>query len=290
MGIVFDIKRYAIHDGDGIRTTIFLKGCPLRCKWCHNPEGLDASLQLGYIANTCMGCMRCINRCKKQCLSMKDGTIHISEDCDACGDCVDFCPTNSLKIIGQDMSLEQLRKEIEKDRIFYETTGGGVTFSGGEVFMQPEYLVSALQMCKEMGVHTTIESSFLTSFSHIEKVIGLVDQFIVDIKLMDSKLHKEFTGVDNSLILDNISKLMKYDVALLIRTPLIPNITATKDNLVSIGEFTRSLEHTVEIELLNYNPLAESKYPMIQQEYTLMGLKPFTDEEVQLFYSYVRGE
>ncbi|MBQ9840222.1 MAG: glycyl-radical enzyme activating protein [Erysipelotrichaceae bacterium] len=290
MGIVFDIKRYAIHDGDGIRTTIFLKGCPLRCKWCHNPEGLDASLQLGYIANTCMGCMRCINRCKKQCLSMENGTIHISEDCDACGECVDFCPTNSLKIIGQDMSLEQLRKEIEKDRIFYETTGGGVTFSGGEVFMQPEYLVSALQMCKEKGVHTTIESSFLTSFSHIEKVIGLVDQFIVDIKLMDSELHKEFTGVDNSLILDNISKLMKYDVALLIRTPLIPNITATKDNLESIGEFIRSLEHTVEIELLNYNPLAESKYPMIQQEYTLMGLKPFTDEEVQLFYSYVRGE
>ena len=290
MGIVFDIKRYAIHDGDGIRTTIFLKGCPLRCKWCHNPEGLDASLQLGYIANTCMGCMRCINRCKKQCLSMENGTIHISEDCDACGECVDFCPTNSLKVIGQDMSLGQLRKEIEKDRIFHETTGGGVTFSGGEVFMQPEFLYEALKMCKDMGVHTTIESSFMTSFSHIEKVIGLVDQFIVDIKLMDNQLHKEYTGVDNSLILDNISKLMKYDVALLIRTPLIPNITATKDNLVSIGEFIRSLEHTVEIELLNYNPLAESKYPMIQQEYTLMGLKPFTDEEVQLFYSYVRGE
>ncbi|MBR5796443.1 MAG: glycyl-radical enzyme activating protein [Erysipelotrichaceae bacterium] len=290
MGIVFDIKRYAIHDGDGIRTTIFLKGCPLRCKWCHNPEGLDASLQLGYISNTCMGCMRCINRCKKQCLSMENGTIHISEDCDACGECIDFCPTNSLKIIGQNMSLEQLRKEIEKDCIFYETTGGGVTFSGGEVFMQPEYLESALQMCKEMGVHTTIESSFMTSFSHIEKVIGLVDQFIVDIKLMDNELHKEFTGVNNTLILENISKLMKYDVALLIRTPLIPNITATKDNLVRIGEFIRSLEHKVEIELLNYNPLAESKYPMIQQEYTLMGLKPFTDEEVQLFYSYVRRE
>lgn len=290
MGIVFDIKRYAIHDGDGIRTTIFLKGCPLRCKWCHNPEGLDTSLQLGYISNTCMGCMRCINRCKKQCLSMVNNQIHISVDCDACGACVDFCPTNSLKIIGQDMSLEHLRKEIEKDRIFHETTGGGVTFSGGEVFMQPEFLYEALKMCKDMGVHTTIESSFMTSFCHIEKVIGLVDQFIVDIKLMDKQLHKEYTGVDNSLILDNISKLMKHDVALLIRTPLIPNITATKENLSAIGEFVRNLEHNVEIELLNYNPLAESKYPMIQQEYTLTGLKPFSDAEVQVFYSYLKGE
>lgn len=290
MGIVFDIKRYAIHDGDGIRTTIFLKGCPLRCKWCHNPEGLSASLQLGYVANSCIGCMRCINRCKKQCLSMVNGHIHVSEDCDACGECVDFCPTNSLKMIGQDMSLEQLRKEIEKDRIFYETTGGGVTFSGGEVFMQTEFLVDALQMCKDMGVHTTIESSFMTSFKYIEKVVGLVDQFIVDIKLMDSELHKAFTGIDNALILDNITKLMKYDVSLLIRTPLIPNITATKENLSCIGEFVRSLEHRVEIELLNYNPLAESKYPLIQQEYTLMGLKPFSDDEIQVFYSYVRGE
>ena len=290
MGIVFDIKRYAIHDGDGIRTTIFLKGCPLCCKWCHNPEGLDTKIQLGYIANTCMGCMRCIKRCKKGCLSIENGQIRISESCDACGECVEYCPTNSLKLIGQEMSLDRLRKEIEKDRIFYETTGGGVTFSGGEVFMQTEFLLDALKMCKEMGVHTTIESSFMTRFDNIKKVMNYVDQFIVDIKLMNADMHKEYTGVSNEIILNNIQKLMEYDVSLLIRTPLIPNITATKENLVAIGEFVSKLEHTVDIELLNYNPLAESKYPMVQQEYTLNGLKPFTDSEVEKFYSYVKGE
>ena len=290
MGIVFDIKRYAIHDGDGIRTTIFLKGCPLHCKWCHNPEGLDTKVQLGYISNTCMGCMRCIKRCSKGCLSLVEGKVHISESCDACGECVDYCPTNSLKIIGQDMSLEMLQKEIEKDRIFYETTGGGVTFSGGEVFMQPEFLLDALKLCKEMGVHTTIESSFMTRFENIEKVMNYVDQFIVDIKLIDNDLHKEYTGVSNEIILANIQKLMHYDVSLLIRTPLIPNITATKENLCAIGEFVSQLEHTVDIELLNYNPLAESKYPMVQQEYMLMGLKPFTDQEVEQFYCYLKGE
>ena len=290
MGIVFDIKRYAIHDGDGIRTTIFLKGCPLCCKWCHNPEGLDTKIQLGYIANTCMGCMRCIKRCKKGCLSIENGQIRISESCDACGECVEYCPTNSLKLIGQEMSLDRLRKEIEKDRIFYETTGGGVTFSGGEVFMQTEFLLDALKMCKEMGVHTTIESSFMTRFENIKKVLNYVDQFIVDIKLMNADMHKEYTGVSNEIILNNIQKLMEYDVSLLIRTPLIPNITATKENLVAIGEFVSKLEHTVDIELLNYNPLAESKYPMVQQEYTLNGLKPFTDSEVEKFYSYVKGE
>lgn len=290
MGIVFDIKRYAIHDGDGIRTTIFLKGCPLCCKWCHNPEGLDTKIQLGYIANTCMGCMRCIKRCKKGCLSIENGQIRISESCDACGECVEYCPTNSLKLIGQEMSLDRLRKEIEKDRIFYETTGGGVTFSGGEVFMQTEFLLDALKLCKEMGVHTTIESSFMTRFENIKKVLNYVDQFIVDIKLMNADMHKEYTGVSNEIILNNIQKLMEYDVSLLIRTPLIPNITATKENLVAIGEFVSKLEHTVDIELLNYNPLAESKYPMVQQEYTLNGLKPFTDSEVEKFYSYVKGE
>ena len=290
MGIVFDIKRYAIHDGDGIRTTIFLKGCPLCCKWCHNPEGLDTKIQLGYIANTCMGCMRCIKRCKKGCLSIENGQIRISESCDACGECIEYCPTNSLKLIGQEMSLDRLRKEIEKDRIFYDTTGGGVTFSGGEVFMQTEFLLDALKLCKEMGVHTTIESSFMTRFENIKKVLNYVDQFIVDIKLMNADMHKEYTGVSNEIILNNIQKLMEYDVSLLIRTPLIPNITATKENLVAIGEFVSKLEHTVDIELLNYNPLAESKYPMVQQEYTLNGLKPFTDSEVEKFYSYVKGE
>lgn len=289
-GTIFDIKRYAIHDGSGIRTTVFFKGCPLRCKWCHNPEGLAFKQQLGYLQNTCMHCGRCLKACTKKSLSLKNGRIHIADSCDLCGACVEVCPTNSLKQIGEQYSLEKLRNIIEKDMIFYDMTDGGVTFSGGEVFFQPEFLRESLKMCHELGLHTTIETSFMTAFKWIEQVIPYVDHFIIDIKLMDEEMHKQYTGVSNRVILENIRKLAAYDVDVLIRTPLIPNITATKENLEAIGAFLRSLPRKIEIELLNYNPLAESKYPMIQQEYELKGIQPFNEKELVVFEQYVKGE
>ncbi|MDD6467162.1 MAG: glycyl-radical enzyme activating protein [Erysipelotrichaceae bacterium] len=289
-GTIFDIKRYAIHDGTGIRTTVFFKGCPLRCMWCHNPEGLSCKPQLGYTQNTCMQCQRCIHVCRKKNLSLDNGSITIGQNCDLCEDCIDICPTNSLKMIGQTITLAQLEEIIKKDMIFYDTTDGGVTFSGGEVFLQPEFLRESLKLCHELGLHTTIESSFMTDFNWIEQVIPYVDQFIVDIKLMDEAMHQKYTGCKNQVILNNIRQLSTYDVPLLIRTPLIPNITATKENLQEIGAFLRSLPRKIEIELLNYNPLAESKYPMIQEEYQLKGAKPFSSKEMNVFEQYVKGE
>lgn len=286
-GLVFDVKRYAIHDGDGIRTTIFLKGCPLACKWCHNPEGIKRGKELGYVETSCIHCGGCIDKCPNHALEMKAGRIFINSNCVMCGQCVDLCPTNSLKLFGVETSLDELKEILEKDRAFYNTSNGGITFSGGEVFGQPAFLLEALKLCKEMELNTAIETSLFTSYVYIKSVIPYIDQFIVDIKIMDSKEHEKYTGVKNELILENIKKIAHEDVNVLLRTPLIPGITATRSNLEAIGRFIKMLPRTINLELLNYNPLAESKYSLLGDDYKLGKLNPYTEAQVTEFYNIV---
>ena len=290
---IFDIKRFAVHDGLGIRTTIFFKGCPLRCKWCHNPEGLRIQRLPIYFSNRCIHCKLCD-------ASKKDGqmtyTDHPIFHYDYQGDfdhLVSVCPTNAITYDAKEYTLEELMKEIKKDLPFYKYNGG-VTFSGGEPFLQHDFLLEILKACKKEGIHTAIESSFYISNEIVRKVIPYVDQIYCDLKLFNSDLHIEYTGVENKLILENIAYLLsdkEIRNKVIIRTPLIPNITATTNNIKSIAEFLYALYPDVTYELLNYNPLAYSKYDLYQDvEYGLKkDIKKYNKEKMNEFYKIVEN-
>ena len=253
---VFDIKKYAINDGPGIRDTIFFKGCPLRCLWCQNPESFDLSPQITFDNAKCIGCGRCMN-----CDAINPNGERISTACLKCYRCTENCPTGARHLVGESYSVEELIKIVLKDKIFFDTSGGGVTLSGGECLMQDEFVELFLQKCKEKGVHTVVDTCGHVPQKVFEKILTNVDMFLYDIKLMDSEQHKKYTGVGNELILSNLEYLIKQGKKILIRVPLIPDITDTDENLIKIAEFAvKKLNNAAEIQLLPYNNLAKSKY------------------------------
>ena len=268
-GIIFDLKRFAVHDGEGIRTTVFLKGCPLHCRWCHNPEGIKPLPEIAYHKTLCIKCHTCLEICPQVALKETAGYIERLSNCDNCRLCCDKCPTNALAAIGQTIEVKDLLELLKLDTVFYETSNGGITFSGGEPFEQAEFLLDCLIACKAAGLATALESCFYTDYSLIEKVLPYTDQFIIDIKLMNDADHQKYTGVSNTLILENIKRLADTSANILLRTPLIPQITDTKENLAAIAAFIYSLPRFIPHELLDYNPLAAAKYAMLQETYTL---------------------
>lgn len=293
-GLVFDIKRFAIHDGDGIRTTVFFKGCPLRCVWCQNPEGLQFNKKLWYFSNRCLHCHQCIQACPQQALKKREElTKDILIDynnCDNCGICTEVCPTNALSFDSKWYSLDELVAEIIKDKDFFEISGGGVTASGGDPVFQHEFVTAFLLKCKEQGVQTTLESSMYASIMVVEKFLPIVDKFIVDLKIFDSESHKRATGQRNDIIKQNIEFLIAANVDLLIRIPLIPNYTANEKNIREIYSYIHRLSPKVPIELLNFNNLARNKYEMMNLSYPFpLESKPFTKIEMERFNSIING-
>lgn len=284
---VFDIKRFSTHDGRGIRTTVFLKGCPLRCKWCQNPEGLFPNRQVLYMKNKCIHCLSCVHACRNQGVLFQDGKILLdrkaSEDWETI---VDACPTTALQFDSVSYSISELMHEIKKDESFFRY-GGGVTISGGEPFLQPEGLLSLLTACKEEGIHTAIETSLYVNRKWLEKALPYLDQIYADCKIYDASMHQECTGVDNVIILENLRYLLtcaKKD-QVIVRTPLIPGMTATKENIEQIASFLSSIYSQVHYEILNYNPLAKSKYAYLDMEYCFKkNPKLYSDDQMKLFY------
>jgi pyruvate formate lyase activating enzyme len=274
-GYIFDIKRYAIHDGPGIRTTVFLKGCPLSCSWCANPEGQRSSRDFIFWLDRCLACDACIGACKKYAIFKENGNLRIINEsrCDFCGDCVRECYSEALQIIGREMGVEELVKEIEKDKGFYLESGGGVTFSGGEPFSQPAFLNEMLMACKSRNIHTAIDTCGYVSWDTIKKTIPYVDLFLYDIKLMDERKHKEFTGVSNRLILSNLQKLVKTHQVIL-RVPLIPHINDGLDSIERLAEFLLKLRKIKKIDLLPYHKLGVSKYELLDRKYALEDITP----------------
>ncbi|MHA1887959.1 MAG: glycyl-radical enzyme activating protein [Promethearchaeota archaeon] len=238
-GIVFDIKKFAIHDGPGIRTTIFLKGCPLSCWWCHNPESQQLEPQK-YLTGP-----------------------------------------NFQEIIGKTMNVAEVMNEILKDRIFYDESDGGVTFSGGEPFMQPKYLAKLLDECKKQGLHTVVDTSGYVSWEILEPMLSNIDLFLYDLKLIDNESHKKYTGVDNHEILNNLIRLIENHQNVHIRIPIIPSITDSEANLVSIKNYLKQVHFTGDISLLSYNTFGIRKYKQLGCEYRLTNLKPPTSERMQ---------
>jgi pyruvate formate lyase activating enzyme len=261
-GIVFDIKKYAIHDGPGIRTTVFLKGCPLRCWWCHNPEGQATNPELAYQASKCVkDCAKCVKACPNGAVSRTESGIEIDRKaCRLKSECVEACPTGALKLSGRKMTTHEIMEEILKDRMFYENSGGGVTFSGGEPLMQLNFLDSLLLNCQKEEIHRVVDTSGYVPFDSFEKILDKVNLFFYDLKMMDDVKHRETTGVSNRLILDNLKRLDKTGAAIQIRIPLIPGVNDSWKNARQTGEFLQRLAHIKMINLLPYHRAAAQKY------------------------------
>lgn len=249
-GVIFDIKEMAVHDGPGIRTTVFFKGCPLRCKWCHNPEGLIVKPQLMYKEARCIKCGRCSVKCSHP-------------ECEPFGRCIRVCPQNCLEISGRTVESKVLSDELKKGAEVLGESFGGFTFSGGEPLAQPEFLLSLMEELKNF--HLCIETSGFASGEVFSQVIKKLDFVIMDIKLADDELHKKYTGISNSQILENFTTLRKSGKPYLIRTPLIPNITDTRENLDAIKEIIGDSHW----EQLPYNKMAGAKYKMLGMSYEL---------------------
>lgn len=290
--IVFDIKRFAVHDGPGIRTSLFLKGCPLNCKWCHNPEGISPQPQLWYFPGQCLHCGDCIEICPGNALSFGESQqVIIDRDkCTNCGLCTNVCPSKSLVIIGIERTIQEVETELLKDVLFYSESSGGITLTGGEPLLQSKCILPLLRLLKKSSIHITIESCLHIPASVIDEILPFVDLFLVDLKIFDSNWHKESTGVDNALILSNIKKLFKTSKKIIIRVPLIPDYTNSIDNLKRIATFVSSANRAIPIELMNFNPLARDKFGIIGKPYAPEGFyEPFTESEMEKFREIFRA-
>ena len=253
-GVIFDIKRYAIHDGPGIRTTVFFKGCPLKCMWCHNPESWSVSPEHGMHANRCIGCGRCIEVCESGAVSQVDGgPVTDMTKCTFCGRCVEECAVGARELIGRQMSADDIMAEIEKDVVFYDQSSGGVTFSGGEPLMQPEFLRELMSRCKSQDIRSTVDTSCYAERDVVETVRDKTDLFLCDIKHMDSETHNRFTSVPNDVILDNVRWLASSGANIILRIPLIPGFNDDESNIEASGKFAASLGCIGRIDVLPYN-------------------------------------
>ncbi len=280
-GFVFDIKKYAIHDGPGIRTTVFFKGCPLHCQWCQNPESWESLPELGFRAGRCVRCGQCVEVCTRQATTFTDDQPSTDPDkCTLCGECVDACAAGAREIIGQEMTVAQVMTEVEKDIVFYEQSNGGATFSGGEPLMQPEFLLALLNQCKTHGIHTAVDTSCYTEPQIIDKVADKTDLFLCDLKHMDTDIHERFTGVGNNLILDNIKRLSEAGKEIIIRIPVIPGFNDDRGNIETTGQFAASLSQISRVDLLPYNRGGVEKSARLSADFKLMQAENPNDDKI----------
>lgn len=281
MGRIFDVRRFSTHDGGGIRTTVFLKGCPLRCVWCHNPEGISPRRRPVWLAGRCIGCGCCVKACQSAGVVSGKAGLRIKpeaqEDWDAL---MEACPTQALRWDSRDVDVDSLMAELRRDGTFF-AHGGGVTLSGGDPLMQGDFSAELMRRCRAEGIHTAIETELFAAPEVVERVLACADLIYVDLKLMDSDLHRRWTGVDNGRILENLKMLLRGPMAqrVTMRTPLIPGITATEENIAAIASFLQALYPQVRYELLNYNPLASAKYPLSGREFVLDPALPRYDAQ-----------
>lgn len=294
--LILHLQRLSTEDGPGIRTTVFFKGCPLQCKWCHNPESISPKPQVHWLETRCIGCGLCTTVCIEGCLK-KNGS-KISRDrskCTVCGKCAMKCPAGAQELLGREITLPELLAELVKDRVYYEKSGGGVTLSGGEPLLQVHFVFNLLKALKQEGIHTAIDTCGLCPASALEKVLPLTDMVLFDIKEIDPVWHRELTGQDNRRILENLLLLRDYiqahpGITLWIRTPLVPGATASRKTIESIGGYLHSnLAGVIQRwELCAFNNLCRDKYDRLGLEWEYAGTPLISKEELEEFERIAR--
>ena len=271
-GLIFDIQRFSLHDGPGIRTTVFFKGCPLSCVWCHNPESRSDRPEIAFYKAKCIGCGRCVEVCTSNAVS-RDGERVDRAKCRVCGECVRACPSEALQMAGRVVAVSDVLGTAMRDQPFYEKSAGGVTLSGGEPLHQYEFSYSLLEAFKDHGLHTAVETCGLGPWERIAGLLPLTDLFLYDIKVMDPAKHQELCKADNSTILDNARKLAAKDVEIIFRTPIIPGLNDTPDDLRRLGEFILSLPGERKLELMPYHRIGSGKYEALGMQYPLVDIE-----------------
>lgn len=288
-GLVFNVQRFSLHDGPGIRTTVFFKGCPLSCRWCHNPEGIDAAPQLAADAVKCIGCGACIAVCPAAALALNEqGRVEVDFGrCTLCRKCAAVCPTETLEVIGREVAVNELKAELLKDRIVFEESGGGVTVSGGEPFGQPEFLVALLKELKEENVHTAVDTSGCAPWEAIEEAAGWTDLFLYDLKLVDSAESAGYTGGSGEEIRRNLPELIARGYDVLVRVPVIPTVNDSREHLALLGEFLRE-SGAVDVELLAYHRLGVAKRFKLGQNFLLPDIAEPPESAMQAAVDFLK--
>ncbi len=286
MKTITNIQKFSIHDGDGIRTTVFFKGCPLKCVWCHNPETQKFERQMQCDYNRCTGCGTCAKICPNGAITMVDGKPHHDPGkCNYCDKCTLYCPAGVREIVGKEYTVKELMKELKKDLMFYERSGGGVTLSGGEVMAQDmEFIMEIAKQLKKEEITLTIDTCGQAPYERYEKILPYVDTFLYDVKVMDPEIHKKYMGVDNTLILDNLVKLAEAGARIYIRIPTIKEVNGTDDNMQATIDFLK--EHHITpacVNLLPYHDTGSSKYSKLDMIYEGTELHAPDSSEMEHF-------
>jgi pyruvate formate lyase activating enzyme len=273
-GRVFNVQRFSLHDGPGIRTTVFLKGCPLHCEWCHNPEGIAPEPEIVVVASRCIACGTCVAVCPEGLADVRGGFTGDRADCTVCGSCVDACPAEARQIAGREVTVRALLGELLRDRVFFDDSGGGVTFSGGEPLLQVRFLEAMLEACRAEGLSTAVDTSGLAPLKHLLRIAALTDLFLFDVKLVDEERHRRHTGVSNATILANLEALTRVHGNIWLRVPVVPGVNDDAENLAATAALAARLPSVRRVTLLPYHRLGTDKLRRLGRPEALEEIAP----------------
>ena len=288
-GFIFNIMRYSIHDGPGLRTSIFFKGCSLSCTWCHNPEGISSAAQRIYRQYLCIGCGQCMDRCSQNALTLTpNGVVADETRCTQCLTCAQTCPAEAMEFIGKSMTVSEVLEEIKKDVPFYDESGGGVTFSGGEPLNQPLFLLEMLKACGELDLHRTVDTAGYADSKLLLKIAEQTDLFLYDLKHMDPLKHRLYTGVSNEKILCNLELLARQGAQITIRMPIVPGINDDEENIERLGAFLGRLPGIHKVHILPYHSVAQGKYRSLKTDFPLADVESPSQMQMEAIAEHLK--